>query len=445
MKERRIFAKYVCSSVLGMLGLSCYILADTYFVSAGLGAGGLAALNLAIPIYSLIHGAGLMLGMGGAAQYSIAKGQNARRMQAALFTHALCLGAALAAAYVLAGLLLAPSIAVWLGADAQVFAMTQTYLQTLLLFAPAFLLNDILLCFVRNDGGAHLSMCAMLFGSLLNIALDYVFVFPLQMGIFGAVLATGLSPLASVGVLSLHWLRGRATLRPARTGLRCALRILATGAPSLVAELSAGVVIVVFNGILLHLCGNIGVAAYGVVANLSLVTLAIYTGVAQGMQPLASEAWGQGDAQKARRMLRYALCAVLLCSLALWSAIYGCTEAIVCLFNAGGDVQLQALATGGMRLYFTGAAFAGCNIVLSLYFAATGRAIPAQAISLARGLAFILPGAFLLAALFGIDGVWLSFPAAELLAASLGTGIYLHAERKRQSRSSSACAYRRSG
>ena len=197
-KSLREFLRYVSLNVLGMLGLSCYILADTFFVARGLGSRGLAALNLAIPVYSFIHGCGLMLGMGGATRYTILRHQGRGEDGDAAFTHTLGLGLALAAALLALGIAASGPIARWLGADGEVFAMSRTYLQVLLLFSPAFLLNDVLLCFVRNDGAPQLSMLAMVAGSLSNVALDYIFIFPLDMGIFGAVLATGLAPVISL-------------------------------------------------------------------------------------------------------------------------------------------------------------------------------------------------------------------------------------------------------
>ena len=143
-----------------------------------------------------------MLGMGGATRYTILRHQGRGEDGDAAFTHTLGLGLALAAALLALGIAASGPIARWLGADGEVFAMSRTYLQVLLLFSPAFLLNDVLLCFVRNDGAPQLSMLAMVAGSLSNVALDYIFIFPLDMGIFGAVLATGLAPVISLAVLS---------------------------------------------------------------------------------------------------------------------------------------------------------------------------------------------------------------------------------------------------
>ena len=194
------FLRYVSLNVCGMIGLSGYILADTYFVAKGLGANGLASLNLAIPIYSFVHGSGLMLGMGGATKYTIMRGQGNEKQANRLFSQAVCLCMMLAAAFLLMGIFLSGRITALLGADSEIYDMTRTYIRVILLFSPAFMLNDIFNCFVRNDGNPGLSMGAMLAGSLANIALDYVFIFPLGMGILGAVLATGVAPLIGIAV-----------------------------------------------------------------------------------------------------------------------------------------------------------------------------------------------------------------------------------------------------
>ena len=112
------------------------------------------------------------------------------------------LAAAAAAVFCVLGTFFASPIVFLLGADAEIDQMAVSYLQTVLNFAPAFLLNNVLLCFVRNDGAPQLSMAAMIGGSLANIVLDYVFIFPCDMGMFGAALATGLAPIISIMILS---------------------------------------------------------------------------------------------------------------------------------------------------------------------------------------------------------------------------------------------------
>lgn len=422
----RDFARYTVLSVLGTLGVSCYILADTFFVSKGLGTNGLTALNLAIPIYNFIHGSGLMLGMGGATKFSIYKSQGRSRDIDCIYTNTLYLAALLSALFFLTGLLFSGQLSLLLGADGTVFAMTETYLRWLLLFAPAFILNDVFLCYVRNDGSPQLAMVAMLIGSFANIVLDYVFIFPFRMGIFGAIFATGLSPIISIAVMSPHWLRKRHSFHLTKVKPDAAVmgQTVSLGFPSLIAQLSSGIVMITFNALILGITGNTGVAAYGVVANISLVVVAVYTGISQGMQPLVSSAYGRGNRPQMREVLRYALGTTLAVSGLVYLFLFVFASPVAAVFNSERDPILQQIAVSGLKLYFLSVPFAGYNIILATYFTSIERALPAHVLSLLRGLILIIPMAFLMSFLLGMTGIWISYPLTELAVAAAGVAAH---------------------
>ncbi len=419
-----------------MIGLSCYILADTFFVSKGLGTNGLTALNLAIPIYSFIHGSGLMIGMGGGTKYSIQKSQGKDKVANSIFSHVVAIAAIFAAVFVLIGLFFSGNIVTLLGADETVYQMTKTYLQVILLFAPAFLMNNVLLCFVRNDGAPQLSMTAMITGSLSNIILDYVFIFPCQMGIFGAVFATGLAPIISMLILSSHFIKKKNQFHwiKCRLERRMAASICSSGIPSLITELSSGIVIIVFNSIILGLEGNVGVAAYGVIANLSLVIIAIYTGIAQGIQPIMSRNYGVGNHRNIQLILRYALITMLILSVLVYMGVFLGAEQIAAIFNSERNELLQTIAVEGLKLYFIACPFAGFNIIISIYFTSTEYPIPANIISILRGFFVIIPMAFLLSSIAQITGVWCAFPATELLVTIVGVIFFVMSKKLRKRR-----------
>lgn len=416
------FVRYASLNVCGMIGLSVYILADTFFISKGLGANGLAALNLAIPIYSFIHGTGLMLGIGGATRYSIFKAQKDDALANRIFTNVLLTTGVLAILYMILGVFFSDEITRLLGADAAVTEMTNTYLKVILLFAPAFMLNNVVLAFVRNDGNPNLSMTAMLAGSLANILFDYIFIFPLGMGIFGAVLATGTAPLISLAILSRHFRNKTHGFHLVKTTMSPALirSCISLGFPSLITEVSSGIVMIIFNKIILSLNGNVGVAAYGVIANLSLVLLSIYNGIAQGIQPIISREFGAGHPDSIRQTICYGIVTLLGVSAIIYGIITGFAHPITSAFNSEGNALLQQIAVPGLRIYFMAAPFVGFNIVISSYFTSIGKALPAQLISLLRGIFLIVPLAFLLAHIAGITGVWLTFPVTEAIVCILG-------------------------
>lgn len=438
-KIYREFAEYISLSVAGMLAISCYILADTFFVSQRLGTDGLAALNLAIPIYDVIHGTGLMLGMGGATRFSICKSRGEDREANLMFTNTLFLAGACSVFFVLTGLLFSERLAVLLGADEAVLEMTNTYLKVLMLFSPAFLLNDIFLCFVRNDKNPGMSMRATIGGSFSNIILDYVFMFPLGMGIFGAALATGLAPVIGIAIMSPHWLKRSKGFHAVKTGLlpKQVKMNVSLGFPSLLAQLSSGIVMIVFNKIILELEGNTGVAAYGVTANIALVVVAVYSGVGQGIQPLVSREYGYGRKEREVQLLRWAAAVVLALSVLIYGGLFGFAEPIVGIFNSENSERMGQIAVSGLKLYFISVPFVGLNIVLSTYFSAVEQAVPAQVISLLRGLVLLIPMAFFMAEAGGLTGVWLAVPVTEFLSAVLGGWLYFRMEKRAARRAKS--------
>lgn len=422
----REFFRYTALSVLGTLGVSCYILADTFFVSKGLGANGLTALNLAIPVYNFIHGTGLMLGMGGATRFCVCKSRQRREKVNQIYTNTLYLGALFSAVFVLIGLFFGKRLSLLLGADKNVLDMTATYLKWLLLFSPAFILNDILLCFVRNDDNPRLAMTAMIIGSFSNIILDYIFIFPMKMGIFGAIFATGLSPIISIISMLSHWIKRKNTFHVCRTKVKTHIvrQELALGFPSLIAQLSSGIVMITFNAIILKLEGNTGVAAYGIIANISLVVVAIYTGIAQGVQPLISHFYGKSIDRQVRTLMRYSVQTMLVISLFIYIIIFVFAQPIASVFNSENNLELQQIAVTGLKIYFTSSAFVGYNIILAIFFTSVEIALPAHILSVLRGLVLIIPMAFLLSAIGGMMGIWLTYPITEALVALLGYVIY---------------------
>lgn len=441
-KDLALFAKYTSLNVIGMIGMSVYILADTFFIANGVGANGLTALNLALPIFNLVNGTGLMLAMGGATKYNVCKSRGDSHGMDSAFVNTMYAAAFFSAVYMLCGALFSVKIASALGANSEVLQSTAVYLKVIMLFSPAFICNNIAISFVRNDGAPALSTAAMTVGSLSNIVMDYVFVYPLAMGIFGAVLATGFSPCISMLILSSHKIRGKNGFhfRRMAPSFKVIGNVAALGVPSLITELSVGIVILVFNMIILRLAGNIGVAAYGVISNMSLVVVSVYTGVAQGMQPLSSRAHGEGNFKSARKFFKYA-CVTAVAGAAVIYPLLACfANPITSVFNSENNATLQQIAVQGLRLYYIATPFLGFNVVLTVFLTSVENPRPAQALSILRGIAVIVPVAFALSAAFGMAGVWCSFPASEFICAVFGIIVLALFFKKQSAKSKNANA-----
>lgn len=431
----RVFIKFVSLNVVSMIGLSFYILADTYFIANGVGSDGLAALNLAIPIFGFINAAAIMIGIGGATRYSILHSEFKVNEANEAFTHSLFLGFVFGFLFLLLGVFFSGALSYIFGVNEHTFYMTETYLKTVLCFGPIFVLNSIMICFIRNDKSPKLSMFAMLTGSFSNIILDYTLIFPLKMGIFGAALATAVAPIISLIILSSHFIRHKNGFKP----IRCKINlyyikdIIFLGISSFVTEMSSGIVIIVFNIVILTIAGNYGVAAYGIIANLAIVAVSIFTGIAQGIQPIVSSNYGRKNKINVNKTLRYALITSFIFAILIYLVSFTFSDNIVAMFNKDNDKALSFLASNGLRLYFIAFIFLGFNVITASFFSSVELPLYSSIISMTRGFIFIIPLVFILSRLFSINGTWLSFSICEVLTFMISNAFLIRYMKKDKS------------
>ncbi len=407
--------KYVIPNILATIGMSCYILIDTFFISIAEGTNGITALNLALPIYSLIFAIGSMIGMGFATRYTIIK-ENNRDVSKMMFSHAIIWELLLSIIFVLLGIFYANKILKIMGADTIILQTGTVYLKIVLMCAPFFMLNNTIVPFVRNDYAPKHAMIATLSSSFYNIIFDYIFIFPMHMGMAGAALATGTAPIMSMLVCMIRFLSKNNTIHFhfVLPSFKYLIQACQLGTSYFINEIASGITTTVFNYILLGLDGNIAVAAYGVIANYALVGNSLFNGISQGQQPLLSELYGQGSIEGTRRVLKHALFIGLCIAGCLIVIVVLFSSQLVSLFNSEGSKILVAYANKGIIIYSIGYIFASMNMIRASYFSATNKPKKSFMIAMSRGIVSIIVFAFILSKLFGITGVWLAFPIAEL-------------------------------
>lgn len=412
----REYTMFVSQNILGMLGISIYILADTFYISKAAGSNGITVLNLCLPLYNLIYAIGSMIGIGSATRFTILKAQRDSGCDR-FFPNAVFCCLIISIPFILIGAFSPDGILRIMGGDADIASLGVPYARIFLMFAPFFMINFIINAFVRNDGAPSLAMAATLAGSFFNIIFDYIFMFPMGMGMAGAALATALSPIVSTCICGIHFFKKDNQIRflwqpPSLKRLFQACQL---GTSAFIGEFSSGVTTTTFNFLILGIAGNVGVAAYGVIANLALVATAMFNGVAQGSQPLISRYYGKGDTLAARRLLRYGIATALALSVVILFITRAQTDLLIAMFNSEGSKELHGLAFNGIRLYFPGFIFAGFNIVATGYLSASDCALQALATSFSRGVIAIILCAFTLSRILGMRGIWSSFMAAEML------------------------------
>lgn len=405
---------YISANVLAMVGMSCYILADTFFISLAQGADGITALNLALPVYNMMFAIGAMIGIGSATRFAIGRAAGVKDADA-YFSNALFWILLSSLLFVVAGITSPDHLLRLFGADERIVFVGMGYMRIALCFAPFFMTNYLCTSFVRNDGAPKTAMCATLVSSFFNIVFDYILMFPLGLGMVGAALATAVSPIVSISICMTHFLSKKSHIHFLwqMPSIKRLLKSIRLGIAAFVGEFASGVTTMVFNYLLLSLVGNVAVAAYGVVANLALVGVAIFNGISQGIQPIASDARGRRQKDEMRYIIRYALRVGIIFAAILYVILFIFTEQFVAIFNSEASEQLAQYAIVGLRIYFVGFLFASTNLIGTGYLSAVGRGKESALIAIARGVVAIVFFAFVLSRIWGVTGVWMAFPVTE--------------------------------
>ncbi len=431
MNIKKQFTKYVSQNILGTLGVSCYIIADTFFISQAAGINGITVLNLALPVYNVIFAIGSMIAVGSATRFAILRAQKNKKADD-YFSNAILWIAMISSLFVLSGIFIPDKVMQFMGADEVITSLGVSYFRIFLIFTPFFMMNSVFTAFVRNDNGPSLAMAATLSSSLFNVVFDYIFMYPLDLGLAGAALATAVSPVLSMLICSSHFFKKKNTIKflCKKPTFGLLLRASQLGIPAFISEFSSGVAIMVFNFLILGIAGNIGVAAYGVVANFAQVALAIFNGIAQGSQPLISHYYGKGDRPSVHKLLKMGLILAAGVAVVEYGIIFLFTDKLVALFNSENSVEMASYAFMGMRLYFIGFLFAGFNVVGTGYLSATENAVGSFLASIMRGLIAIVICANVMAVLWGFTGIWLSFAAAEAITALITMAALYFAHKK---------------
>lgn len=416
-KEGKLFAKYTIPSIIAMFGLALYILADTYFIANGIGAVALASLNIVLPVFSLIFALAGLVGIGGATLLSIYRGKGEYHKANRVFSMSMLNAFILSIIFFVLGVFFTEEIARLIGATDITFDYIITYLKVILILSPLMIFNNIIVSFIRNDGKPNLAMIAMVTGTLLNIVLDYIFIYILNLGMFGAALATAGSPTLSLCIVSSHFIRKNNTFKLERFkySFNMLIKTIECGISSFVAEISGGVVIFLFNFVILKISGELGVAAYGIIANIALVCTAIFNGLAQGMQPIISINFGAEKKSRVRRIFLLGIISALVIGVMFY--IIGITfpNQIASLFNRKNDMELLRITITGIKIYFIALIFIGINIITIVFYQSILKAKQSFILSILRGLVLIIVLLFILSSIFGIIGVWLVVPLTEAI------------------------------
>ena len=421
---KNLFISYLIPAVLGMVLMSVNIVIDAVMISRGVGANGLAGVNVAIPAFSIFFSISLWIGMGGATLYSIALGENKIERARSIFTQSMTVAVVIVGALMVICLWRIEDLAYLFGANEVILPYALDYLTVLLTFGMIYVLENILSTFIRNDGNPNLAMAGLVVTALLNIAFDYIFIFIFGWGVTGAAAATILSAAIGFLVLLSHFFRKSSILKWTKFHFEwnTVKQIMVIGFPSFTAEITVAIVTIGFNITFMKYAGELGVASYAIVNSIHSMMLLVFLGVGAALQPIASFHYGANLPERLKEGLNFAVkTAIVLGCVAIVSGLFF-GEYIIGLFDVQSK-ELLTLTVTGMSLFFVQYVFFGYNIVYGEYFQSVRQTRKSILIILNRGLLLIIPLLWIMPKLFGVNGIWLVMPVSEVLTAIVVFGM----------------------
>lgn len=413
----KMFRRLWMPAMASSLALAIADMADAIVVGQRMGATGLAAISIALPVYMVINVFMHGFGIGGSVRYSKLLGEGKEEEAVGCFNQIvllILLGSI--ALSVLGNLFLEPFLGV-LGVradDGMVFFASRDYVRVILCGMPALFLSFILNYFLRNDNNQKLASIGFAIGSLSDFGLNVLFVLVLDFGAYGAALSTVLGQVICI-LIYLPGLSGKKhilRLGPAKMEWKMLLACFRTGFSTSVQYVWQMLFLLIVNHTLMYYSGENGVAVFDMVQNVSYLILYLYDGTAKAMQPLASTYQGEHNRQGSRSIRRMGIL--------YGSAVGFASSVLLSLFPQGmcmvfglaeGDVM--GLASTAIRIYCLGGVFGGISILLEGYCQACGQEGMAFLLATLRGAAVLIPCTILFAPL-GLGRFWFLFPATEI-------------------------------
>lgn len=412
----KIFFRYLIPAILANMVTSIYILADTIIIGKGIGTLAMAALNIILPLFNIFFGVGLLFGVGGSVLMSIARGRGDEQLGKCYFTLAVILNAVTCLALTVLLWIFMEPIARFLGATDATMPYIMDYAPYVIGGLSAFAFSSLLQTFVRNDGAPKLAMIAVISGGILNVILDIIFVFPLQMEMAGAAIASVIGSLCTVFILLLHFLSKANGLKFSLKAFSfsCIGRVFQNGFTSFLVEVTAGIVMFIFNVEILEYAGDNGVSMYGVICNTAIIVTCLCNGINQAAQPILSTNYGAGFGERIRQVRKLGMTtALVICSI---PAILGL--ALPNMFTyifLNPNEEILVMSPTAIRIYFIGFFVMGINMFAVGYFQSTAKPKLSLLICLLRGCVLSIIFVTILAPIFGINGIWASVPLAEFV------------------------------
>ncbi len=417
----RLLVRYSTPAVVAMFVSSTYNLVDTIFVGHGAGTYALAALAISWPIQMIVVALGMGVGIGTASIVSRSLGTGDRARAIRVAGTSFTVSAVISAMVTAAGFVYLRPLLALFGATGAVMPYAVDYMSVILVgnffVACSITANSL----ARSEGAARVAMTSMIIGAVVNTVLDPIFIFGLDMGIRGAAIATVIANLCTFAFICWYFASGRSMLHITRRDLRPDFRdlpeVFKIGSATFFSMISGSLIAIPINSLIVHYGSDLHLAILGV-ANRSMMFffLPIF-GLTQGLQPIIGFNYGARKIARVKEAVRKATLYASVMSGAAFLILMFATRPVFRVFTP--DAALIDQGAPIMRIIILCTPFVGFQMVAGSFFQALGRARPAFVLTLSRQVIALLPLIFVLPRLYGLTGLWASFPIADFVSVSV--------------------------
>lgn len=429
---KKLYFRFLIPSLGSAMVMSIYTLTDAIVIGKGVGADALAALSLTTPLLCVLMAMGILFGIGGSVQMSVHRGtgniEKARRFFTLSFVTLIIITVLLWIIYGFGISILLQAM----GANDTLYPYALSYMKYIILFLPVVVFSNYIAIFVRADGDPNRAMCGVLFGGVVNIVLDIIFVFPLKMGICGAALASVLGMVLQVLIGLSHFLGPKNELKFIRPKhvIASVAQIIGNGIPSFFNEFANGFIVLLFNIQILKYCGEAALSVYSVIANCVILFNSLFTGVGQSIQPIIATNYGGGKWERIEKIKKLSYRTIILMGV-VFSLSGILFPETVCNIFMNTDKEMRLIAWRGIRIYFIAFLPMGLNLLTSYYLQSILSVKKSLCISLLRNILISGVGIMLFPILFGENSLWMVMPVTELVVLLVSVFFLTIAQRYR--------------
>ena len=429
----KLLIKQALPASIGILVMSLNILIDTIFVGQWIGSNAIAAINVVLPVSFFIAALGMSIGVGGASIISRALGENNHLKAEITFGNQITLTFILTITVVIFGLAYVDQLIVLFGGKGSLFSLAKTYYVIVLYGVPVLAFCMMANNTIRAEGKPKNAMYAMLLPSISNLLLDYIFINIFDWGMMGAAWATTLS----YGVCALYiiyfFFSKKSTLKPTWSSFKLQLLLIkeisSLGSVTLARQAMVSLTVLLVNNILFSYGGESSITVYAIISRMLMFATFPILGITQGFLPIAGYNYGAKNLQRVRRVINISIRYSVFLASIIFLFIFFFAENIPLIFSNDNKVGIET--PQALRYVFAALPIIGIQLIGAAYFQAIGKALPALLLTLSRQGLFFIPLLFILPMHYGVLGVWIAFPIADVLSTFM-TAYFLNRAIKKQ-------------